>query len=79
MLFKRGELVELKNKKNPLAGFIGQIIHYQADTQKYLVQFSPDQNVTGLFRQSVSQLSLLLKRSLIFLSQKHRRKFFIYW
>ncbi|MGM0173465.1 hypothetical protein [Enterococcus sp. DIV0800] len=50
MPFKRGELVELKNKKNPLAGFIGQIIHYQADTQKYLVQFSPDQK--GYFTES---------------------------
>lgn len=50
MPFNRGELVELKNKKNPLAGFIGQIIHYQADTQKYLVQFSPDQK--GYFTES---------------------------
>lgn len=50
MPFKRGELVELKNKRNPLAGYIGHIIRYQADIQKYLVQFSPDQK--GFFAES---------------------------
>ncbi|MDT2828996.1 MAG: hypothetical protein ACTJHK_08580 [Enterococcus viikkiensis] len=50
MIFERGELVELKNKKDPMAGFIGQVIHYQADIKKYLVQFSRDQK--GYFAET---------------------------